>query len=93
MARFLGCAVLAVLLSGCASSGVVPMDKGTFLITKRSAQFGTGTPSGAKAKVYAEANAFCEMHGQALETVDLKLSSSRAAHPGSVELQFRCVAK
>lgn len=69
------------------------MDKGTFLITKRSVQVGTGTPSGAKAKVYAEANQFCSSRGEAVETVDLNVSSSRVAHPGSVELQFRCIPK
>jgi hypothetical protein len=82
-----------IALTACASSGVIPIDKGTYLITKRSTQVGTGAPVGTKAKVYAEANAFCAKNGQALETVNLEMSASRVAHPGSVELQFRCVPR
>lgn len=88
-----GYLALALLVSACASSGVIPMDKGTYLITKRSTQVGTGTPVGTKSKVYAEANAFCAADGLALETVNLAVNASRVAHPGSVELQFRCVPK
>ena len=69
------------------------MDKGTYLITKRSMQVGTGTPVGTKAKVYTEANEFCSKNGMAVETVNLQVSASRVAHPGSVELQFRCIPK
>lgn len=93
MKKTLALVVGPLILSGCASSGVVPMDKGTFLITKRSMQVGTGSPVGTKSKVYAEANAFCESKGLAVETVNLDVSSSRVAHPGSVALQFRCVPK
>lgn len=82
-----------LILSACASSGVVPMDRGTFLITKRSTQVGTGAPVGTQAKVYTEANAFCAKDGMAVETVNLETSSSRVAHPGSVALQFKCVPK
>jgi hypothetical protein len=45
-----------LILCGCASSGIVPMDRGTYLITKRSGQVGIGAPVGSKAQVYKEAN-------------------------------------
>ncbi len=82
-----------LILSGCASSGVIPMDKGTYLITKRSVQVGGGEPVGVKADVYVEANSFCSKTGMDVETVNLKTSPSLVAHPGTVELQFRCVPK
>ena len=93
MKNILALFTVTVILSACASSGVVPMDKGTYLITKRSMQVGTGAPVGTKSKVYTEANAFCERNGLAVETVNLEVSNSRVAHPGSVALQFRCVPK
>jgi hypothetical protein len=82
-----------LILGGCTSSGVVPMDKGTYLITRRSAQIGTGTPVGTKAKVYSEANEFCARNGMTVETVNLQVNTTLVANPGSVELQFRCVPK
>ena len=80
-----------LVLAGCASTGVLPMDKGTYHISQRSAQIGIGPPLGVKADVYAEANAFCAKQGQAVQTVDLQMVDSMPARPGSVSLQFRCV--
>ena len=81
----------SLILAGCASTGVLPMDKGTYHISQRSAQIGIGPPLGVKADVYAEANAFCAKQGQAVQTVDLQMLRSMPARPGSVSLQFRCV--
>ena len=44
------------ILVGCSSTGVVPMDSGTYMIAKRSAQVGFGPPDGVKADVYSELN-------------------------------------
>ena len=84
--------VLALAV-GCASTGVVPMDKGTFMVSKRSAQAGFGPPVGAKADVYKEASAYCAKQGQVVETVEFTMTDSGFAKPGSVSLQFRCVQK
>ena len=91
--RVFGILTLAACLSGCVSSGVVPMDKGVFLITKRSGQIGTGSPVGAKADVYQEANAYCGGTGMAVQTVDFQMTATKVASPGSVALQFRCIPK
>jgi len=74
-------------LLGCASSGVVPADKGTFLITKRSLQAGFGPPVGAKAAVYKEAHEYCQKHGKELETVKFDMTNSGFGRPGSVSLK------
>jgi hypothetical protein len=89
----LSVACCIVTVAGCASSGVIPMDHGTFMITKRSAQFGIGMPVGAKADVYTEANEFCGKQGQTIETVSFEMNPSQVASPGNVTLQFRCVPK
>ena len=84
--------LLCVGLAGCASTGVVPMDKDTFMIAKRSPQLGFGQPIGAKADVYREANEFCAKQNKKVETVDFNMQNSGFGRPGSVSLQFRCVS-
>lgn len=81
---------VALLLVGCASTGVVPMDSGTYMIAKRSAQAGFGPPDGVKADVYREANAFCAKQQKTVETIKLDVTDSGFARPGNVSLQFRC---
>lgn len=79
-----------LLISACSSTGVVPMDQGTYMIGKKSAQAGFGPPNGVKADVYREANEFCENDGKTVKTVDLDVVDSGFARPGSVELIFSC---
>ncbi len=57
---------------------------------EESAQAGFGPPVAAKAQVYREANAFCARQGKTVETVNLELTDSGFARPGSVTLEFRC---
>ena len=85
-------ASLALAAVGCTSTGIVPMDKGTYMVSKRSAQAGFGPPVGAKADVYQEANDFCRKQGKSVETVVFDMTNSGFARPGSVSLQFRCVS-
>jgi hypothetical protein len=85
-------AILVLVLIGCASTGVVPMDKDTYMISKRSAQVGFGPADGVKADVYCEANEFCAKQDKKVETVTLNTTDSGFARPGSVSLQFRCVS-
>lgn len=79
-----------LVLSACATE-VVPMDAGTYMLARRSAQVGGGPPVKAQAKVYQEASEFCAKQGRVVETVKLDLDDGYIAHPGSVKLQFKCV--
>jgi hypothetical protein len=83
--------LISLFLAGCASTGVVPMNKDTYLIGKRSAQFGLGPPVGAQADVYREANEFCSKQNMKVETVNFELTDSMPFRPGSVALEFRCI--
>jgi hypothetical protein len=83
--------ILALALTGCSSTGIVPMDRDTYMVAKKSHQFGMGPPVGAKADVYSEANEFCARQGRKVETVTLEMTNSAFAREGSVTLQFRCV--
>ena len=83
--------ILCLGLFGCASTGVVPMGKDTYMISKKSAQVGFGQPVGARADVYREANEFCVKQNKKLETVSCDMQNSGFARPGSVTLIFKCV--
>jgi hypothetical protein len=87
------CFGIIFLLSACSSTGIIPMDKDTYMVSKRSAQVGFGPANGAKADLYEEANVFCAKQNKAIETVNLEMTDSGFARPASASLQFRCVAK
>ena len=87
-------AVLAmVFLSACASTGVVPMDKGTHMISKKSPQVGFGPPVGIKGEVYTEANEYCAREGKAVETTKYEETNAGFARSAAVALEFKCVSK
>lgn len=69
------------------------MDKGTYLISKKSAQVGFGPPIGIKGEAYAEANEFCEKDGKAVETIKYEGTNSGFARSAAVALEFRCIPK
>lgn len=86
-------AALTLALSACANTGVVPMDKGTYLISKKSPQVGFGPPIGIKGEVYTEANEFCARDGKAVETLKYEATSAGLARSAAVALEFRCTPK
>ena len=88
-----GIVLLVVGLSACASTGVVPMDKGTYLIAKKGPQVGFGPPIGIKGEAYTEANAFCAKEGKTVETIKLEETNAGFARSAAVSLEFRCVPK
>jgi len=85
--------LIVVALVGCASTGVVPMGKDTFLIAKKSPQVGFGPPIGIKGEVYSEANEFCSKQGKTVETIKLEETDSGFARAAAVSLEFRCVPR
>ena len=86
--------VIALLaLYGCADTGIIPMDKGTYLVAKKSPQVGFGPPIGIKGDAYMEANEFCAKENRAVETVKLEQTNSGFARAAAVSLEFRCVPK
>lgn len=84
---------ITAMLSGCASTGVVPADHGVYIISKQSAAGIFGTPEGVKADIYAEANEFCARMNKGVETVKVEAKNAVPfARQGSATLQFKCVA-
>ena len=84
---------LCVILVGCANTGVVPMDRGTYLIAKKSPQVGFGPPIGIKGEAYTEANEYCAKTSQVVETINFEQTNSGFGRAAAVSLTFKCIAK
>lgn len=84
-------AILLLALTACTSTGIVPIDRDMYILSKRSAQVGFGPADGAKADIYREAYDFCAKQNKKVETVSLQMTDSGFAKPASASLQFRCV--
>jgi hypothetical protein len=82
-----------LFLVACADTGIVPMDKDTYLISKKSPQVGFGPPIGIKGDAYAEANEFCNKTGKAVKTIKLEETDSGFVRAAAVSLEFRCIPK
>ncbi|MBL4801549.1 MAG: hypothetical protein JKY45_06615 [Emcibacter sp.] len=83
---------LALMISACASTGVVPMGQDTYFIGKKDGSTGLGVSYKVKAAVYKEANDFCGAKSLAVETLEVVTTPARLAQLGSTELKFKCVA-
>lgn len=81
----------ALVLAGCASTGVIPMDGNSYFIGKKDGTPGLGVSLSNKAEVYSEANAFCRQKGHEVQTLKVTVKSARPAMLGSTELTFKCV--
>jgi putative hemolysin len=90
MKRFIATAI-SIALTACSSTGIVPMNAGTYLIAKKEAQVGIGPPIVIKGEVYAEANAHCAKQGKQIETVDYQETGSHLGRMAAVSLEFKCV--
>jgi hypothetical protein len=80
-----------LILSGCQSTGVVPMDQDSYFIGKKDGSPGIGISLSNKAAVYREADDFCRKKGLEVKTLNVTVTPAMPARLGSTELQFRCV--
>ena len=82
---------ITLLLTGCASTGISQMNKGTYFVSEMRSMPGIGPATGAKADIYKEANEFCAKQNKHVETVKLEMVNAVFARPGSASLEFKCV--
>jgi len=83
----------ALVLAGCASTGVVPTDRDKYVISKQSAAGIFGTSGGVRADIYAEANQFCARSNKTVETVNLDIKDAVPfVRTSSATLEFKCVS-
>jgi hypothetical protein len=81
----------ALAIVGCSSTGVIPMDRDSYMIGKKDGMPGLGVSLSNKAEVYKEANDFCSNNGLEVETLRVTTSSAKPGVLGYTELQFKCV--
>ena len=91
MIRSIFVTLAVFILIGCQSTGVIPMDHGTYMIGKKDGSPGLGVSLSNKAEVYKEANTFCHNKGLEVETITVTVSPAKLAKLGSTELVFKCV--
>ncbi|GAA0407427.1 hypothetical protein GCM10009133_15060 [Cocleimonas flava] len=84
-------AVVTLLISGCSSTGVVPMSQDSYYIGKKDGSPGLGVSLSNKAKVYQEANAFCLKKNLEVMVLRETVTPAAPARLGSTELHFKCV--
>ena len=85
--RFVCLASLA--LAGC-STGIVPMDHGTYMIGKDGGVL--VSQESTKSYVYNAANAFCAERSMVVETIKVETRGPIPfVRPAQAQLQFRCV--
>jgi len=82
-----------IFLSGCSSSGVIPLDRGVYYISKSNARFGMGPPSPETiASVYKEANEFCKTKGKEVKRINNMYTDSAYGKTANFALEFECVS-
>jgi len=84
---------LIAFLTGCASSGVVPMGQDTFMISKQSST-GFHSAGSVKADIFQEGSAYCASQGKEFQPVnDHGVDGVPGRSFASAEVQFRCLSK
>ena len=81
------------LLAGCSSTGIIPMDRDSYMIGKKDGMPGLGISLSNKAEVYKEANEFCVNKGLEVQTLRVTTTSAQPGVLGYTELQFKCVPR
>ena len=81
------------LLVGCSSTGVIPMDRDSYMIGKKDGMPGLGVSLSNKAEVYKEANEFCANKNLEVQTLRVITTSAKPGVLGYTELQFKCVLR
>jgi len=89
--RLASFSMLTLLASACASTGIVPADRDTYIVSERGPTVGISRPVRQTASVYKQANEFCGKQNKQVETVNLDQLDSGIGRPASATLQFRCV--
>jgi len=82
-----------LLLSGCASTGIMKSGDDRYIVSKTSLQVGFGAPTATYAKISKEAEDFCAKQNKTIEVVDTDIIHPALGKPGSATLEFRCIEK
>jgi hypothetical protein len=87
---FVGIAAV-MLLSSCASTGVIPLGQNSYYLGKKDGSPGIGVSLKNKAMVYKEATEFCSAKGLEMKVLKETVTPAVPARLGSTEIEFSCV--
>src|SRR3982750_2066139 len=86
--------ICALILAGCASSGVIPTGNNSYMITAKSAGGLFTNGNAVLGNLYKEANDFCGQRGQTVETLNTNAQNAIPfARMPNAKLDFRCAAR
>jgi hypothetical protein len=84
--------LIAIVLLAACSSGIVPMDKGSYMISEKAGGCGFATAGGQEADAYKKANEFCSAKSMHVETISIEPKSGIPfVRCASADLKFKCV--
>jgi len=91
---FISLFLVVIFLSGCSSSGVIPLDKGVYYISKSGTTLGVVGPPPPEtiASVYKEANEFCKTKGKEVKRINNIYTNSAYGQLANFALEFECVS-
>lgn len=84
-------AITPIIISGCSSTGVIPMSQDSYFIGKKDGSPGIGISLSNKAEVYQEAAVFCNKKNLEVFTLRETVTPAALGRLGSTELHFKCV--
>jgi hypothetical protein len=85
---------ISVLALTACSTGVVQVDKDTYMVSEKAGGCGFATAGGQEADAYKKANAYCASRGEVVEIVSTTAKEGVPfARCASANVKFKCVAK
>ena len=81
---------IAVLLTACAHSGIVPTGPDTFMIA--NSEWGFSSGGYQKAKVMKEASEYCKSQGKEMLPITTSQNDVSFGKTPAAEVQFRCLS-
>ena len=91
MSRTVPLLLLALLVAGCSSTGVVPIGQDTFMISKGGS--GSGSGGALKAECYQEGNSYCKSLGKEFQPLCDNNFDAVSFRLAAAEIQFRCLSR
>lgn len=91
MNKYLVILSTALFLTACGSTGIVKLEKDTYMVSEKNTKVGFVSAAEEKASVYKQANDFCANLGKEVKTIKLEMEDSGLFKQASATLEFTCI--
>ena len=82
-----------LLLTACGSTGVVPMDNGTYYVSEMDGWHYGSPDAETISKAYTKARTVCSKQGKTVQSINKQVQVGAYGVYPSFSLEFRCVNK